>query len=158
VVVQQTAASVSATLSGNRTLTVGAAEVVDTSSTAAPTATFAIVTAIAVGEQQVLASPATFSTPGLEWVSTAPPVVVHDQMAATITSGASSADGAVSLNSTVVVNYDGFVDVTLVRCAFSDRNLHSRMPLDPMHVRLKQTFMRPMAFLSGVYSSYRMAL
>jgi hypothetical protein len=24
-----------------------------------------------------------------------------------------------------------------VRCAFSDRNLHSRMPLDPTHVRLK---------------------
>jgi hypothetical protein len=23
------------------------------------------------------------------------------------------------------------------RCAFSDRNLHSRMPLDPTHVRLK---------------------
>jgi hypothetical protein len=22
------------------------------------------------------------------------------------------------------------------RCAFSDRNLHSRMPLDPTHVRL----------------------
>jgi hypothetical protein len=27
----------------------------------------------------------------------------------------------------------------LVRCAFSDRNLHSRMPLDPTHVRLKRT-------------------
>jgi hypothetical protein len=26
-----------------------------------------------------------------------------------------------------------------VRCAFSDRNLHSRMPLDPTHVRLKRT-------------------
>jgi hypothetical protein len=26
-----------------------------------------------------------------------------------------------------------------VRCAFSDRILHSRMPLDPTHVRLKQT-------------------
>jgi hypothetical protein len=25
----------------------------------------------------------------------------------------------------------------LARCAFSDRNLHSRMPLDPTHVRLK---------------------
>jgi hypothetical protein len=24
-----------------------------------------------------------------------------------------------------------------VRCAFSDRNLHSRMPLDPTHARLK---------------------
>jgi hypothetical protein len=26
----------------------------------------------------------------------------------------------------------------LVRCAFSDRNLQSRMPLDPTHVRLKR--------------------
>jgi hypothetical protein len=26
-----------------------------------------------------------------------------------------------------------------VRCSFSDRNLHSRMPLDPTHVRLKRT-------------------
>jgi hypothetical protein len=30
----------------------------------------------------------------------------------------------------------------------SDRNLHSRLPLDPTHVRLK----RPMAFLSEVHS------
>jgi hypothetical protein len=29
-----------------------------------------------------------------------------------------------------------------VRCAFSDRNLHSRMPLDPTHVHLKRTYMR----------------
>jgi hypothetical protein len=35
-----------------------------------------------------------------------------------------------------------------VRGAFSDGNLHSRMPLDPTHVR----------FISGVYSSYRLAL
>jgi hypothetical protein len=27
-----------------------------------------------------------------------------------------------------------------VRCAFSDRHLHSRMPLDPTHVRLKRTW------------------
>jgi hypothetical protein len=26
-----------------------------------------------------------------------------------------------------------------VRCAFFGRNLHSRMPLDPTHVRLKRT-------------------
>jgi hypothetical protein len=27
-----------------------------------------------------------------------------------------------------------------VRCAFSGRNSHSRMPLDPTHVRLKRTY------------------
>ena len=30
-----------------------------------------------------------------------------------------------------------FADSSLVRCAFFDRNLHSRMPLDPTHVHLK---------------------
>jgi hypothetical protein len=29
--------------------------------------------------------------------------------------------------------------VAFVRCAFSDRNLHSRMPLDPTPARLKRT-------------------
>jgi NADH dehydrogenase FAD-containing subunit len=33
----------------------------------------------------------------------------------------------------------GMVDLAVARCAFSDRNLHSRMPLDPMHVHLKPT-------------------
>jgi hypothetical protein len=30
-------------------------------------------------------------------------------------------------------------DICSVRCAFSDRNFHSRMPLDPTHVHLKRT-------------------
>jgi chromosome segregation ATPase len=30
-------------------------------------------------------------------------------------------------------------ELTSVRCAFSDRHFHSRMPLDPRHVRLKRT-------------------
>jgi hypothetical protein len=29
--------------------------------------------------------------------------------------------------------------LNMVRCAFTDRNLHSRMPLDPTHVRFKRT-------------------
>jgi hypothetical protein len=41
------------------------------------------------------------------------------------------------------------------RCAFSDRILHSRMPLDPTHVRCKRTCVRPMAFHLGVHCSYR---
>jgi hypothetical protein len=40
-----------------------------------------------------------------------------------------------------------------VRCAFSDRIVHSRMPLDPTHVRFKQTCVWPMTFLSGVHCS-----
>jgi hypothetical protein len=35
-----------------------------------------------------------------------------------------------------------------VRCEFSDRSLHSRMPSDPTHVCLKPTCVRPIAFLS----------
>jgi hypothetical protein len=43
--------------------------------------------------------------------------------------------------------------------AFSDRNLHSRMPLDPTHVRFEAlACVRPIAFLSGAHSSYRFAL
>jgi hypothetical protein len=38
-------------------------------------------------------------------------------------------------------NYFEIVDASedVVRCAFSGRNLHSRMPLDPTYVRLKRT-------------------
>jgi hypothetical protein len=43
-------------------------------------------------------------------------------------------------------------DAMAVRFFFSDRNLHSRMPLDPTHVRLKRTCVRPMAFLLEVHS------
>jgi hypothetical protein len=45
-----------------------------------------------------------------------------------------------------------------VWCAFFGRNLHSRMPLDPTHVRLKRICVLPMAFISEVQSSYRFAL
>jgi enolase len=48
--------------------------------------------------------------------------------------------------------------VAAARCALFGRNLHSRMPLDPTHVRLKRTCVRLMAFLSEVHSSYRLAL
>jgi hypothetical protein len=34
---------------------------------------------------------------------------------------------------------NGYFFRTLVRCAFFGRYLHSRMPLDPTHVRLKRT-------------------
>jgi hypothetical protein len=50
------------------------------------------------------------------------------------------------------------VTYTKVRCAFFDRTLHSRMSLNPTPARLKRTCMWTMAFLSGVHSSYRLAL
>jgi serine/threonine protein kinase len=39
-----------------------------------------------------------------------------------------------------------------------DRKLHSRMPLFPRPARVKRASVCPMAFLSGVHSSYRLAL
>jgi hypothetical protein len=45
-----------------------------------------------------------------------------------------------------------FDDGGPARCAFSDRNLHSMMPLDPTHVRLIRTYVCPIAFLSDVPS------
>jgi hypothetical protein len=51
-----------------------------------------------------------------------------------------------------------FDAIAMVRCAFSGRNLHSRMPLDPTHVRLKRAGVWPMAFISVVHFSYRFTL
>jgi hypothetical protein len=50
------------------------------------------------------------------------------------------------------------LQVCWVRCAFFDRDLHSRMPLDPTHVRLKRTCVWPMTFLSDVHFSYQFTL
>jgi hypothetical protein len=47
--------------------------------------------------------------------------------------------------------------IDAVRCAFSHRSLHSRMPLVPTPARLQQACVCPMTFLSGVHSSYRFA-
>jgi hypothetical protein len=74
---------------------------------------------------------------------------------------------AMHLRFNEVISGDVFVSVPLaayvvfsfgnidVRCAFSDRILHSRMPLDPTHVCWKRTCVWSMAFLSRVYCSYR---
>jgi hypothetical protein len=45
--------------------------------------------------------------------------------------------------------------LTMVRCAFFDRYLHSRMSLVPTPARLKRTCVCPIDFLSGVHCSYR---
>jgi hypothetical protein len=50
--------------------------------------------------------------------------------------------------------FNGF----MARCAFSDRKLHSGMPLDHTHVRLKRAGVWPGAFLSGVHFSYQFTL
>jgi hypothetical protein len=42
-------------------------------------------------------------------------------------------------NSDTSSSAGGKADSGGVRCAFFDRNLHSRMPLDPTHVRFKRT-------------------
>jgi hypothetical protein len=56
--------------------------------------------------------------------------------------GAISTVNAFNMNLVAETKYKAKVDDVKdlgVRCAFSDRNLHSRMPLDPTHVRLKRT-------------------
>jgi tetratricopeptide (TPR) repeat protein len=56
-----------------------------------------------------------------------------------------SCDSAVTQRQTAAATPGVFTDpkllseARLARCAFFDRNLHSRMPLGPTHVRLKQT-------------------
>jgi hypothetical protein len=69
--------------------------------------------------------------------------------------------GALAIVSVACVVFgwtDSFYVAAGARCAFFDRNLHSSMPLDPTPARLKQIRVRPMAFLSGVHSSYRFTL
>jgi hypothetical protein len=41
------------------------------------------------------------------------------------------------INQTLALGSVKIADKLSARCAFSDRNSHSRMPLDPTHVRLK---------------------
>jgi hypothetical protein len=45
-------------------------------------------------------------------------------------------DGQIKLAKSTLIG-DAGIAGPFVRCAFSDRILHSRMPLDPTHVRLK---------------------
>jgi hypothetical protein len=50
--------------------------------------------------------------------------------------------GAVALLSVLALTVwhadEDYAHTEYVRCAFFDRNLHSRMPLDPTNVRLKR--------------------
>lgn len=116
------AAAVTASVAGNRTVTIATNAEEDGSGiggfSAAAATTFPIVSSIAVGEQQVLQSPITFSTPGVLWTSggrgaAAPTIAAHDAMAATIVTAATSTDGSLAINATIVVNFDGFVDITV---------------------------------------------
>jgi hypothetical protein len=45
-----------------------------------------------------------------------------------------------------------------VRCALSNKILHSRMTMDPTHVGLERTCVRPVAFLSGVHYALIVAI
>ena len=73
-----------------------------------------LVHAIAVGPVSVLAAPVAFAVEGVTWAAGTPPAVAQsDAMTATLTAVSRSEDGALVLNSTVIVSYDGFVDVAL---------------------------------------------
>jgi hypothetical protein len=59
-----------------------------------------------------------------------------------LTLGVGCEDTSVILQHQLIINVDKAALAAkecAVRCAFSDRSLHSRMPLDPTHVRLKRT-------------------
>ena len=67
-----------------------------------------------------------------------------------IDSGCGPVPAPTAVASSVRVDRDGLA--SLARCAFSGRNLHSRMQFDRTHVRLKRTCVYLMAFLSEVHS------
>ncbi len=101
-----------ATLTGGRTIKVGSGTV---------GSKVQLIESIAVRTQPVVADGISFSVPGVEWVAGgAPGVVQQDNMSATIATVTRSSDGALELNSSVVVSFDGFVDVTFSLATKSD--------------------------------------
>lgn len=72
-----------------------------------------LIESIAVHTQPVVADGISFTVAGVEWAaSSGPNIVQQDNMSATIATVTRSSDGALELTSSVVVNFDGFVDVT----------------------------------------------
>ena len=68
---------------------------------------------IEVHTQQVLETPLTFGAEGVQFATSSRPVLTHqDNMSATVVTLSKSIDGALELNSSVVISFDGFVDAT----------------------------------------------
>jgi hypothetical protein len=94
-----------ATMGGGRSIAIG---------TSAAGNAFEIAKTITVGKVDVFAAPIMFAADGISWkASTAPTMLQSDNMTATLSSIAMSTDGKLQLDSTVVISYDGFVDVTV---------------------------------------------
>eukprot|EP01052_Picozoa_sp_SAG31_P023313 SAG31_NODE_1914_length_6931_cov_6.490340_7_plen_896_part_00 len=94
-----------ATLSGKRTLTIGKSHAGDT---------VTLLKTIQVQTQPVLATPLTVAADGVQWSASSLPLVAHkDNMSATLISVSKSTDGSLELNSSVVINFDGFIDTTV---------------------------------------------
>ncbi len=94
-----------AVMGGGRSITIGPS---------AAGKEFEIVRAIGVSKVDVLAEPITFAVDGISWkAASSPSLLQSDNMTATLSSVASSADNQLRLNATVVVSYDGFVDLSV---------------------------------------------
>jgi hypothetical protein len=79
---------------------------------------------IMVGDVVVLAEPLQLQATGLTWTGATSVLTQHDNMTATIVSTATSSDGAIVLNCSTVVHFDGFVDtVVALQTAGAHRNV-----------------------------------
>ena len=115
--VAASAAATTATLSGGRSLTVSPSK---------GGAAVELFSAIAVGDQPVLASPIEFAVAGAQWKpGGAVAIMQQDNMTATLSSLSSDTSSGLSLNSTAVISYDGFVDVTLALRSRSKQTLNN---------------------------------
>jgi hypothetical protein len=110
--VSRSATTLKATLSSGRTVTMGQSRAGDA---------VTLMEAIQVQAQPILATPLTMSATGVHWTASSSPKITHqDNMSATIVTVSRSVDGSLMLNSSVVINFDGFIDTTVTVVAVGD--------------------------------------
>lgn len=107
--------SASVEISGHRSLVVSGSDAGEQ---------IGLVHSISVSEIDVLSAPLSFVLQGLTLNAVSKPKVTqHDDMTVTFTQQTSSVDGSLALNSSIVVSYDGFIDVTLSLASLSNSDV-----------------------------------
>jgi len=109
--------SVTVYLSGNRSISI-------TTGTRGPHRE--LINKVMVGSQQVLTTPITFDAEGVIWNPKNPPSIIQeDHMSVTIETIVQSVDASIVTNSTVIVNYDGFIDIIMEIGSSKFAKIHS---------------------------------
>lgn len=109
-----------------------------------------LIESIAVHTQPVVVDGVSFSAAGVKWAaSSAPSIVQQDNMSATITTTTPSSDGVLELNTSTVVSFDGFIDVTF---SIASKGAKQRLPNSSMTLTIPEaasTFFMGLAQTGG---------